>query len=302
MTRVLVIGAGAVGSYLAASLQAAGNEVTVMARGARLAEVRDHGICMSRDGNVTVHQVAAIATEEPLSLPDTIILCTKTPTLDGVLERLQVWRAGSPTILTTQNGVDAPDRVTAALPGAEVCASRMHGFFELSDGVVRHIGVPPSLALGAWRRSGASGAEALRRLLGDAGVPVRLSEDIRRDLWAKLVLAGPLGGVGALLDLPAGALRSDVEHRQLLQAAMEEVLAVGQGEGIALQDALVAETMAFVDSFPEQATSSLNRDLVAGRESEFDSLVAMVWRLGQQQGLSMPVHSRLMSVFAGARD
>lgn len=298
MSDILIIGAGAVGSYLAASLHASGAPVTVMARNARLAELRDQGIRFSRGGATEVHRVRVVSPDDQLAPFAHVILCGKTPDLSGALAGLQRWADHRPVVLTTQNGVDAPDQVAWALPLAVVGASRLHGFFELDGGVVRHVGVPPSLAMGAWQADGEEPVQKLGAILTRAGIPVTISSDIRVDLWSKQVLAGSMGGVGALLGLPAGGLRSDPDNWQLLRSAMEEIEAVGRGEGIALSRDIVAATMDFVASFPAEATTSLQRDIVAGRLSEFDALVTSVWRRGRKLGLDMPVLQRLVSTLA----
>jgi 2-dehydropantoate 2-reductase len=99
--------------------------------------------------------------------------------------------SGPDTIfLTAQNGVEAPQLVAAEFPDAVVIASRVHGFFELQDGLVRHVGVAPSVTFGV-AHGAADPAKAdcaqqqLARLLSAAQIAHAASPDIRAELWEK---------------------------------------------------------------------------------------------------------------------
>lgn len=291
MKRVLVIGAGAIGSYLAARLAAAGAQVTVAARGNRLAALQRSGIVLSLDGASTVQRVALLGPGETAPAADLAILCTKMPDLAGSLDVLRPLAGEGLAVLTTQNGIDAPDMVRAALPGAAVLASRVHGFFEMDGVAVRHVGVPPSLGFGAWEGQYAALEPVLAALLGSAGVTAIPSTDIRAELWRKLAFVGPLGATAAVCGVPAGRLREDPAQWRMFEQAVAEVVAVGRAEGVDLGGDPVGDTLRFAEAIPAGATTSLQRDLAAGGRCEFDALIGTVLRRGLAAGLDLPVHA-----------
>jgi 2-dehydropantoate 2-reductase len=309
MRRVLVIGAGAIGSYLAARLAAAGAEVTLAARGSRLAALQRSGIVLSLDGISAVQQVALVGPGESAPAADLAILCTKMPDLEGSLDVLRPLAGEGLSgeglsgkrlaVLTTQNGIDAPDMVRAALPGAAVLASRVHGFFEMDGAAVRHVGVPPSLGFGAWEPRHAALEPVLAALLAGAGVTAIPSADIRTELWRKLAFVGPLGATAAVCGVPAGKLRQDPAQWRMFEQAVAEVVAVGRAEGVDLGVDLgsdpVGDTLRFAEAIPAEATTSLQRDLAAGGRSEFDALIGTVLRRGLAAGLELPVHASFVS-------
>jgi len=163
--------------------------------------------------------------------------------------------------------------------------------FIVEPGHVKHLGDPPSVTLGAWRSPLGGREEDLRRALESAGVRVEVVSDFRRALWEKLAFIASFGGVGAVTRSTAGAMRAIPETRALLASAIEEVRVVGSGRGIQLAPDIVGRTLAFVDALPEQATSSLQRDIVAKRPSEIDALSGAIVRVGKEVGVPVPIHT-----------
>ena len=143
MSRFVIIGAGAIGSFLSTRLHNAGHEVLLIARGARLEALRNTGVLLSEGGAERQVRVPVSAACDPATPPDHAILATKTFQIESALALLEPLRGSRFTLLTVQNGVEAPGIAQAALPRAVVLGARMHGFFELEDGIVRHTSVPP---------------------------------------------------------------------------------------------------------------------------------------------------------------
>ena len=71
--------------------------------------------------------------------------------------------------------------------------------------------------------------------------------------------------------------------------------AVAAAYGVALPLDCVATTLAFVETFPAEAMSSLQRDLMARRESEFDHLTGAIPRLAARYGVPVPTHDAIIA-------
>lgn len=300
---VVVIGAGAIGGYLAALLARAGHAVHVVARGRRLAQIEADGLRVAMgDGMVlSTRPVAAQAPPAGLSRP-LIVLGMKTPDLPAALDVVAASRPHAPIVLTVQNGVEAPAQVAAALPAATVLASRVHGFFEMGDdGAIRHRGVPPSLALGLTAGEDHAAPTRIAAMLRAAGTHAEAIGNILEQLWAKFLLAAPLGTVGAALETDVGGLRADPAAMALLHQTMDEVVRLSRACGVALPASAKADTLAFIASFPPGATTSMQRDLAAGRSGEFDALTGAVLRLAGNRGIAVPVHERLAGAIMARR-
>jgi 2-dehydropantoate 2-reductase len=126
-----------------------------------------------------------------------------------------------------------------------------------------------------------------------AGVQASIAANIHAALWEKLMFVGPFGGVGAVTRAPVGVLRSQVETRSLLEGTMREVFVLARARGICVADEAVEKALALIDHSPEQATASMQRDIMAGRPSELESQLGVVVRLAHLAGVDVPLHTFL---------
>ncbi len=295
--RIAIIGAGAIGSALAAGIARTGADVTLVARGERLALLRTGPVRMVSDSGAWEQAVPVCAADDLTGPLDLAICCVKTPDLPDALTALRGKLAPHGAVLTLQNGVEAPEQAAAILPDAAIVAGRMHGFFELDGDAVRHVGVPPSILLGCTHGAADAAETLVLHALAGSGAGSRIaaaaSPDIVRALWEKFMLAAALGSVACALGVPAGAVCAQPGGAELLRAAMAEIAALARLAGVNLGEAEVAATMAFVGTFPPGATTSFQRDLLAGRRSEYAALTGAVPRLAQRHGFTPVVFPRL---------
>jgi 2-dehydropantoate 2-reductase len=292
MKAVAIVGAGAIGSFLAARLLAAQAAVQVIARGQRLADLQRNGLRLEMDGAVQTLAVRAAAHGQELGQADLAILACKTTDFASAMASVQPCIGPGTILLSLQNGVEAPQQLAAAFPAATVLAARVHGFFELHGGVVRHVGVEPSITFGSIQGDSAA-PHHVAQLLAAAGIRHQICANITAELWEKLLLAASFGGVGAAYALTAGDLREQPEALADLASAMAEVHALADASGIMLDGQCVARNMAFVMRFPAEARTSMQRDLEAGRPSEYDSLIGAVLRLADAANVATPTFAKL---------
>lgn len=301
--RIAVLGTGGIGGYFGGRLAASGHDVTFVARGAHLEAIRDRGLQVaSVAGDFTVHP--ASATDDPTSVGtvDAVLLAVKTWQMAPVLETLPSLVGATTAVVTTQNGVEAPDQV-AAVVGRGAVLPGIAKIFAFIDGPGRitHAGGPASLAFDEWEPDmGAGGpserVQRLREAVAASGAASPVPDDIWAELWSKMLMVVPFGGLGAALAATLGQLREDPARRALLRDAMREVEALARARGIRLPEKVVDGTMAFVDDQPADATTSLQRDLLEGRPSELDAWTGAVVRLAAESGVDVPLHRLLLEV------
>jgi 2-dehydropantoate 2-reductase len=110
-------------------------------------------------------------------------------------------------------------------------------------------------------------------------------------LWEKFLFVVSFGGVGAVTRAPIGVIRTLPETRRLLEQSMHEIFEVAHARQIVLSDRIVEKTMVFLDSLAPSGTTSLQRDIADGKPSELDAWNGAVVRLGQEVGITTPLHS-----------
>ncbi|HEU5235997.1 MAG TPA: ketopantoate reductase C-terminal domain-containing protein [Pyrinomonadaceae bacterium] len=109
----------------------------------------------------------------------------------------------------------------------------------------------------------------------------------------KFLFIASFSGVGAIANAPAGILRTDPELRAQMLRAMEEIYSLAHARGIKLPPDSIETVMAGVNGLPEDATSSMHRDLAAGKPSELESQNGAVVRMARESGVEVPIHESI---------
>lgn len=299
--RIAIVGAGGVGGLLGGLLVRSGAEVVVVARGRQLEAVRKSGIRVDSPLGFFTMRVAGAA-EDPAALPpaDAVLLCVKAWQVSELAPRLAPLIAPGGVVVPLQNGVEAADQLAQAL-GQDPVAGGIIKVLAWLDGpgAVKHVGNAPVVIMGERgpRAAGPSPRlDALAAALGRAGADARVSQDVERDIWEKFLAIEPWGAVAAASRAPIGVLRALPETRALQREAMAEVTALARARGVSLAADVVEKTEAFLDGVPPEGTASMQRDMGAGRPSEFEDQVGAVRRLGRRSGVPTPVHDALYAI------
>ncbi len=290
--RIAMYGTGGVGGYFGAQLARAGEDVVFIARGAHLDAIRAQGLRVETPkGEIAIRP--AQATDDPAQVGpvDAVFVCVKTWQVLEAARAMRPMIGAQTVVVPLQNGVEAAAQLGAVL-GAERVLGGLCGTLSqvAGPGRIRSMGEVHFVKLGELDNRPSERAERLRAAFERAGVKVEIPADIQQALWAKFVLVVSFGGVGAVTRAPLGVLRSVPETRALLEQSLNEAVTVGRARGVGLPDATVANTLAFLDSMPAGATTSLQRDVADGKPSELEAWTGAAVRLGRAAGIATPTH------------
>lgn len=302
MTSFAVLGTGGVGGYFGGRLAAAGHEVSFVARGEHLAALRRDGLVVeSVAGDFALE--SAVATDDPAEIGavDYVLLGVKTWQLDAAIASLKPLIGAGTAVVTTQNGVEAPDQVAAVagreavIPGAVEVIAFLDG-----PGRVRQIGGGGKLTFAEWDNAATPRVEVLRDALQGSGLVPVVAPDIWVALWQKFLALGSLGAIATLADAPYGVLRTRPDLLSLIRRSMTEIVAVAAARGVQLPAVAIDKTLAFLESLPADGTTSLQRDINSGKPSELEAWTGAIIRLGRESGVPTPLNDILYEL-ASAR-
>jgi 2-dehydropantoate 2-reductase len=302
--RIAVMGSGGVGGYFGARLAAAGNDVTFVARGAHLEAMQRHGLRLDSEiGNLHLNPVKAVADAGAIPAADAVIFAVKLRDTESAAESLRALAASGAAVFTFQNGVESGARIGRIVgPGVVVEGAARISAHIAEPGVIRQIGNFAVLELGEADGKPSARTQAFHAACVAAGIQATLSGNIARTIWAKFALLAPMAGMTALTRAPIGPLRANPKSRALLQAAVEEAVALG----VALKTGLVPEdaarTMKFIDGLPKEMTASMCHDLMAGKPIEVEGLSGAVARLANENGVPAPTHAFIAAALAPFTD
>jgi 2-dehydropantoate 2-reductase len=292
---IAVVGAGGVGGLLAAMLARGGNDVRILARGAALTAILERGLRISGPGDEDTVPIRRAADDAgALGPADIVIVAVKTWQLAELGPRLAPLVGERTLVVPMQNGVEAADILARALGDDHVLGGvcRVIAWAE-RPGEIHWIGPSPSLTIGARTPGQQAVVDGCAAVLRTEGIEVVVAHDIARAVWLKLLFLAPFGAVGAVERAPIGRLRHDASARDRLEGAMREIAALATARGVRMPPDAVAVAMSRLDELPDDATTSMHRDIIAGRPSELDELIGAVVRLGRDAQIATPVSAEL---------
>jgi 2-dehydropantoate 2-reductase len=302
--KIAVMGSGGVGGYFGARLAAAGNEVTFVARGAHGDAMRRSGLRLDSElGGLHLNPVKAVADAREIPAADAVIFAVKMRDTESAAESLRALAVGGATIFTFQNGVESGARIGRIVGPGKVVEGAARISAQIAEpGCIRQVGNFAALEFGEADGRASPRVSAFHAACVAAGIDAKVSDSISRTLWLKFAMLAALSGMTALARGPIGPLRANPKSRALLQATVDEVVALG----VALKTGLVPEdaerTMRHVDSLPAGMMASMCYDLLAGKPMEVEGLSGAVARLGQEHGVPAPTHAFIAAALAPFAD
>ncbi len=293
--RILTLGAGAVGSVLAARLSAAGYSVELTARPAHAAAIRAHGLRVTGTDEGTFHPTA-LADLADASPPDAVLLTVKTFDLAAAATALgRRFPRPVPTLLP-QNGLHIEPPVVAALraaSGADPTSALVRAVSSIpatlvGPGVVRQAGAGEIVLRDPAGGGPAAGATALfRDAFARAGLAVRLVDDLDRELWSKAIVNAAINPVTALHRVTNGRLRES-PFREEAVALLREAQRAAGAAGVEFSDEVADRALERIVRATAENRSSMLQDRERGRPTEVDAISGEIVRVAAAHGIDLP--------------
>src|SRR5450759_4285454 len=296
--RIAVVGAGGVGGGFGMALAKAGADVTFIARGARLAAMKNHGLRV-QGGRGETHLVPTQATDDPASIGkvDVVLFCVKLWDVESADQHIKPLIGPDTAVIPLQNGIDAAERLVPILGSNAV----MGGVAQISasivgPGVIQQVGTFMRMIFGEFDGKRSKRGEDFLALCLQAGFDATLSEQILTELWMKFILLASNAGIMALARQPIGKLRDDPDLRPIFLAAWREAIEVGRARGVALPADALDRILDFTTHAPPAMKASMALDLERGNRLELPWLGGKVVELGRQLGVPTPTHSMMYAM------
>jgi 2-dehydropantoate 2-reductase len=291
--RIAIFGTGGVGGYFGGRLAQAGEDVTFIARGEHLQVMRANGLKVeSRTGDFVIFPAQATDDVSEVGEVDLVVVGVKAWQVPEAARAMKPLVGSNTTVVPLQNGVDAAGQLVNELGAERVIGGLCRIVsYVVAPGVIRDAGFKPSIIIGELDNRRTERIARIEDVFRRAGVEITIAADIQVALWTKLLFIASFSGVGAVADAPAGVIRSDPKWRAQMISAMDEIYALAHARGIELPPNSIDTVMAAVDALPEDATSSMHRDIAAGKPSELESQNGAIVRMARESGVDAPTHT-----------
>jgi len=297
--KVAVVGAGAMGSLFGGHLAMAGTDVTLVdIDEAHVGAIRRDKLAL-RVGDAD-HKIAVKATTDPAEVGtvDLIVMFCKYRHTAKAIGAARPMITADTVVWTLQNGLGNVDLIAESVPLDQIAKglTSMTAVMEGPGRVSSEFRGQSETFL--WPATGEPDAvmERIVATFTEAGLPAYLDPDIDYRIWRKLVVNAGLTILSAAVNVGIGPVGESAAGQRLLRATTEEVVAVAQAAGIALD---IDDAFGYLEELREKAfthVGSTTIDLQAGRPTEIDAMCGAVVREGRRHGVPTPTNAVMTDI------
>ena len=299
MIKVLVLGAGAVGLGLSSFLLQSGCSVTIVGkkeivdllRGKGLSRIGIFGELYSPPGTFCAYSnLNDISPEEY----DFILVCVKSFDSESVSRQLEkLVKIDSPNIVLFQNGWGNAEKFLNYFSKMNVFNARViTGFIRPEPNIVEVTVHAQPVHLGSLFISDLKGLSLLSEAIDGGGLPCEVTQEIAKDLWAKMLYNCSLNALGAILEVPYGSLGEKKSSRKIMDGIIEEVFIVMQAMGYQTH---WQNTQEYFEEFygkllpsTYEHESSMLQDIRNGKKTEIESINGVIIEEGMKRNIVVP--------------
>jgi 2-dehydropantoate 2-reductase len=195
-------------------------------------------------------------------------------------------------VISLLNGVSNMEVLSTVINKKNLLGGLCKVVSKIGDyGVINHISFEPTIVFGELDNMKTERAFLLEKLFLNAGINTNLAEDIQKEIWSKFLFITTISGIGALTRATVGEIIASPQLKKMMRQMAAEIVAVAIAKGIHLSDDLVDKQFQMIESQPYETTSSLQRDMMAGKPSELDAQNGTIVKMGIESGIPTPINA-----------
>ena len=315
--KYIIIGAGGTGGILGFYMTKAGKDVTLIARNAHLEAMKKQGLSVQKmwtneTETIPVSAESMESYEAKGEKADVILVCVKKYSLDSCIPFIQNISHENTIVLPVLNVYGTGAYLQEKLPKVLVTDGCIYVSANIKQaGVLLQHGEILRVFFGVREKEdlkklngqsdGEYKAERLLKKIAqdfkDSGIDGILSDNIKRDALTKFSYVSPIGTAGLYLHAVAGDFQREGEARELFKTLIREIVTLANAMGITFEEDLVERNLKILSNLPEEATTSMQRDVMEGKQSEIDGLVYEVVRMAKKYGVEVSAYERAAEKF-----
>lgn len=296
--KYLIIGAGGTGGVVGYYMKKAGKDVTLIARGKHLEEIQTHGLNLEKlweHGSERVC-IPAFSMDEYLTgdieRPDVIFVCVKGYSLEETIPFIKRIAKPETIVIPILNIFGTGSKMQKKLPALLVTDGCIYVSANIkTPGTLIQHGEILKIVFGVRNK------EEYRPILNEikedlceCQIEGILSENIRREALEKFSYVSPIGAAGLYYHATAGDFQKEGKPREMFKSMIREIAALADAMDIPFEKDMVKVNLEILEKLLPEATTSMQRDVMAGKQSEVDGLVYEVIRMGQKYGVPVPIY------------
>lgn len=289
--KILVLGAGGIGGAIGGRLAEAGADLTFLVREKRKAQLERDGLQIeSPFGNAKLKVQARLGSEiEPVY--DLVILSCKAYDLDSAIEAIRPAMAGKAAVLPLLNGLAHIERLNTEFGAANVLGGTAKIQVTLTpQGVVRQLNDWQTVTFGEQDGSASERVQTLKALFDKTPIESKLSTQIMRDMWLKVVHLATVAGMTCLMRANVGEIVRTPEGSALLKDFLAANAEIAATAGHRPDDKFLGTYLALFEQADSGYEASMLRDLEKGGLIESEHILGFMLRKCREAGLPDALH------------
>ena len=290
----IILGAGGIGAFYGAKLQTIGSNVIFVARSKHLKALKNNGLKINHPIFSFDEDVKALSfdelEDETIQNCDAIIFATKATSTEQLTKQLASkidQNKKFPFIVSLQNGVENEDIICKYFPKDRVIGglSRKIGAHVIKPSVIEATGDVETI-IGAIEKTEQNRIfmEQFKKDLIEANTKCEISEDIKLQLWKKLIINNGVNAICALLGVKTGVIMSHEKLSKIVYGLMSETAMAAKEDGVKISEDDVDEMFELIKKF-DSIKPSMLVDVENNRKIELDEICNVVIKKCAKQGL-----------------
>jgi 2-dehydropantoate 2-reductase len=297
MTKIAIVGIGAVGGYFGGKLakhyeNSDQIEVYFIARGENEKSIKLNGLRVETTrGNFIAYPRKISSDPSSIGVVDILIACTKNYDIEQTILQLKPCITKDSIILPLLNGVEGYDLIKNILPANDVLNGCVYLVSQLVEpGFVRETGKLEQLYFGSSTIQHKKLLE-LESIFVNANIRAAISPDIQETTWCKFIFISTLATITSYLNTSIGEIISDEISKDQLLTLLTEIKMVAETIQISLPADILKRIVDKLEGLPFDTTSSMYIDFHKGNSTELESLTGYIVRLGKKLNIPTPTYN-----------
>lgn len=295
--KYAIIGAGGTGGILGFYMTKAGKDVTLIARGRHLAAMQESGLAVEKmwDGTTETIPVKAADMDHYSERPDVILICVKGYSLEDTIPFIQRVANPSTIVIPVLNIYGTGAKMQEKLPNLLVTDGCIYVSANIKEpGVLIQHGKILRVVYGVREKEEYDPRlEEIKQDFDVSGIDGVLSENIRRDALEKFSYVSPIGAAGLYYHATAADFQREGEEREAFKTMIREITALAEAIGVPFERDMVDVNLKILSTLAPEATTSMQRDVMEGKDSEIDGLVYEVVCMGERYHVPVPMYEKV---------
>ena len=275
----------------------ADRDVTLIARGRHLAAMQESGLAVEKmwDGTTETIPVKAAYMDHYSERPDVILVCVKGYSLEDTIPFIQRVANPSTIVIPVLNIYGTGAKMQEKLPNLLVTDGCIYVSANIKEpGVLIQHGKILRVVYGVREKEEYDPRlEEIKQDFDVSGIDGVLSENIRRDALEKFSYVSPIGAAGLYYHATAADFQREGEEREAFKTMIREIAALAEAMGVPFERDMVEVNLKILSTLAPEATTSMQRDVMEGKDSEIDGLVYEVVRMGERYHVPVPMYEKV---------